>query len=272
MTDTHTHLYMEQYAGEETQAVERALAAGVSRLIFPGVDMASIEAVRRLHEQFPDSTFMAIGLHPTELGERWREDISRIAEILEQKHDYCAIGEVGMDLYHDKSMEREQREAFAMQLHIAARHGLPVLIHCREALTQTLEVIAGVKNELERENKEMPLLVFHSFTGTADDVREIRRVCDPMFGINGVVTFKNAPGLREALPEIGLERIVLETDAPYLAPVPHRGKRNESSYIPLILQCVASTLGESPERVEEITDRNAMSVWANSTSSRQDRG
>lgn len=248
---------MEQYAGEESAAVQRALDAGVSHMIFPGVDLASIEPIRLLHEQFPDSTSMTIGLHPTEVQDDWREVVDEMVRILDEKMDYCGIGEVGMDLYHDQSREQEQRQAFARQLHIAAERNLPVLIHCREALPQTLNVIAEVKEELQAQNRQLPTLVFHSFTGSVEDVKAIRQVCDPLFGINGVVTFKNAPNLREALPEIGLDRMVLETDAPYLAPTPHRGQRNESSYIPLILNCIASCLNLPSDTVETATDANA---------------
>lgn len=253
MTDTHTHLYMEAYSGEESAAVERALQAGVSHLLLPGVDLTSIEPIRRLHSLYPEQTSMGIGLHPTEVDENWREAVAGMVAVLDREGDYSAIGEVGMDLYHDRSNEQAQREAFAAQLHIAAGRGLPVLIHCREALHETLDVLRAVKED----RGGLPLMVFHSFTGTIDDVRAIREVCDPYFGINGVVTFKNAPKLREALPEIGAERIVLETDAPYLAPVPHRGTRNESSYIPLILNCIASTLDMPASELERITDNNA---------------
>ena len=145
-------------------------------------------------------------------------------------------------------------QAFARQLEWAVRYNLPVIIHCRDGVDETLEVIRNAGDRL-------PKLIFHSFTSGLEDVRKIREVCDPYFGINGVVTFKNAASLREALPEIGIDKIVLETDAPYLAPVPHRGSRNESSYIPLIRDKVAETLGISPEETERITDFNAEQLF-----------
>lgn len=249
MTDTHTHLYMDAFAGEEAQAVERALAAGVSRMVFPGVSPESHEAMMALHRRFPESTCVALGLHPTEAGEDFREVLDSMEPLLDSG-DYKAVGEVGIDLHWDSSTLGRQKEAFARQLLWAAQRGLPVIIHCRDAVKETLQTLRECPLPL-------PPLVFHSFTSGIKDVRRIREVCDPYFGINGVVTFKNAAALREAIPEIGIDRIILETDSPYLAPVPHRGSRNESSYIPLIRDAVAATLGMAPEEVEHITDNNA---------------
>ena len=206
------------------QAVERAIAAGVTHLVFPGVDMDSQTLMRELHERFPHNTRIALGLHPTELGENWEETLGRMEAML--PGDFSA----------DPSMRAEQKKAFARQLGWARQYGLPVIIHCREGLDDTIDII-------KESGGDLPPLIFHSFTGTVDDVGRIREVCDPWFGINGVVTFKNAPLLREALPEIGIDRILLETDSPWLSPAPRRGERNESARIPLIRDCVASTLG-----------------------------
>lgn len=248
MTDTHTHLYMpDVYEDGGLAATRRAIEAGVTRMMFPCVNEASLPEMRRLHAEFPDNTALALGLHPTDLDANWRDTLNRMEQML--PGDFKAIGEVGIDLYHDSSMREQQREAFAIQIGWAQRYGLPVLIHCREALDDCLDVISNIEGTL-------PPLVFHSFTGNVEDVRRIRKVCDPYFGINGVVTFKNAPLLREALPEIGIDRIVLETDSPWLSPAPKRGQTNESSRIPYILDCVASTLGISSEEAERITDAN----------------
>ncbi|MBD5291070.1 MAG: TatD family hydrolase [Bacteroides sp.] len=249
MTDTHTHLYMEDYAGEERDVVERALRAGVSLMVLPGVNMDSIGPILRMHEAFPEVTVPALGLHPTDVDANWSEILDRMEALLADGV-WKAIGEVGIDLYHDSTYRAEQKEAFRRQIEWAVERDLPLIIHCREGLDDCLEVLASFEGRL-------PRMVFHSFTGNVADVRRIRRVCDPWFGINGVVTFKNAPLLREALPEIGLERILLETDAPWLAPVPNRGKRNESSYIPAIAACVASTLDLPLDEVEQVTDANA---------------
>ena len=240
------------------EAAERAMEAGVGRLVFPCVDLKSLPEMERLHARFPGQTAIAIGLHPTELGKtaeenggepEWRSILREMKRRLDSG-GFAAIGEVGIDLYWDATRREEQMEAFAIQLGWAAEKRLPVIIHCRDGLEETLEVIG-------RHEGELPRLVFHSFTGGAEQVRRIREVCDPMFGINGVVTFKNAPTLREALPEIGLDRILLETDAPWLSPAPHRGKTNESCRIPHIRDKVAETLGVTPEEVEAATDRNA---------------
>lgn len=253
MTDTHSHLYMEAFAGDEAAAMERALGAGVGLVMLPCVDLASLGPMLRLHDLYPENTLAAIGLHPTELGDDPQGTLDAMERMV-PGGGFSAIGEVGIDLYWDSTRREEQMEAFARQLGWAQTHGLPLLIHCREGLDECLEVIKGAQGEL-------PRMVFHSFTQGAEEVRRIREVCDPWFGINGVVTFKNAPSLREALPVIGADRIVLETDAPYLAPVPHRGSRNESAYIPLILQQVSATLGISEEEAERITDRNACKLF-----------
>lgn len=238
MTDTHTHTYMpDAFPDGGVEAVENALSAGVSRMVFPCVTLESLGPMRALRDKFPDAIRLALGLHPTEISETWRDDLARMEEML--PGDFAAIGEVGIDLYHDASKRAEQREAFAIQLEWAKRYDLPVIIHCREGLDDTLRVL------MDADPGSLPQLIFHSFTGTPEDVLRIREVCDPWFGINGVVTFKNAPRLREALPLIGLDRILLETDAPWLAPVPMRGRRNESAYIPHIRDCVAATLRDA---------------------------
>lgn len=254
MIDTHTHIYLrESFAEDMNETLERALAAGISRMVFPNIAADSIGQMVSLHEQYPAVTHIAAGLHPTEVKANWREEAEKCLALLDER-TCVAIGEIGMDLYWDKTFEAEQREALAYQLREAKRRGLPAIIHCREALTETLEVMRDLGDDL-------PPVIFHSFTGTKEDVRRIREVTDSMFGINGVVTYKNATGLREALPEIGLDRIVLETDSPYLAPVPKRGRRNETSYLAYIRDCIASTLGVDAGEVEAKTDANAMNIF-----------
>ncbi|MDE6339042.1 MAG: TatD family hydrolase [Muribaculaceae bacterium] len=253
MTDTHTHLYMDAYAGEEAEVVRRAIEAGVRLMVFPGVSPESHQAMMDLHRAFPGETRVALGLHPTELGEDWQNTLDSMEPLLEEGA-FSAIGEIGIDKHWDDSNVEDQKKAFARQLEWAQRYNLPVIIHCREGVEETLDVIKDLKGEL-------PKLIFHSFTSGPEDVRKIREVCDPWFGINGVVTFKNAKPLREALPLIGLDRMVLETDAPYLAPTPHRGERNESSYIPLILAKVAEILDIPAPEVERVTDLNAKNIF-----------
>lgn len=252
MIDTHTHIYMEEFSDGGADALGRALSVGVTHMVLPNVDASTIPLMQSLHGRFPAHTSMALGLHPTEVGDNWKETVADMERQL-SGGGFAAVGEVGVDLYWDKSRRGQQLEAFAEQLRIAGRLSLPVIIHCREALDDTLSVIEEVKPGV--------MLIFHSFTGSPDDVRKIRGVCDPMFGINGVVTFKNAQPLRDALPEIGLDRILLETDSPYLAPVPHRGKRNESSYLPAICAKVADTLGVTCPEADLVTTHNAEDVF-----------
>lgn len=252
MIDTHTHPYLEQFEDGGAEAVKRAIDAGVTHLVLPNVDGSSIAPMKRLHSLFPENTSMAMGLHPTEVGDDWAMVVDDMERLLENG-DYVAVGEVGIDLYWDKSHKEAQMDAFRRQLQMAERLHLPVIIHCREALDETLDVIKEVRPTVT--------LIFHSFTGSGEDVRKIRKICNPVFGINGVVTFKNADSIREALPIIGKDYILLETDAPYLAPVPHRGKRNEPAYVVSTCRKVAEVLGLSPKELEEITDRNATQIF-----------
>ena len=249
LTDTHTHLYLDDFSPSNEEAVIRAVDAGVGMMIFPNVNLSTVAPMLALHEKFPDSTRVAFGLHPTEVNAQWHKDLEAIPL---DRADAVAIGEIGMDLYWDKTFEAEQMEAFRAQCVKAVELDLPVIIHQREALPQTLEVLRSLP--------EIPRGVFHSFTGTADDVKLIRKVGDFYFGINGIVTFKNAR-IRDVLPEIGIERILLETDSPYLAPVPHRGKRNESSFLPHIAGYVAQSMGLSAEEVADITTENAKQLF-----------
>lgn len=254
LIDTHTHLYLDEFAPDLESAIERAFAANVQKLIFPNVDLSTVEPMNRLRDRYADKIFMAMGLHPTEIGDNWRSDLSKIESEFENNLDrYIAVGEIGMDLYWDKTYREQQREAFKRQIEWAVRHNLPVIIHCREGLNDTLDVLSEYSGKVSG--------VFHSFGGTVEDVRSIRTIGDFYFGINGIVTFKNS-GLRTTLPEIGLDRILLETDSPYLAPVPHRGKRNESAYIVHIARQIAETLGVTEEEVAEATTANAARLFS----------
>ncbi len=254
MTDTHTHIYIPDSEEEPKVILERALASGVRRMVFPNVDQESVSQIRALHSAYPSQTKIAIGLHPTEVDENWESIVDEMEHILDSE-GWNAVGEVGIDLYWDASKAQLQKEAFSRQVDIAAARDIPVIIHCRDGLDLTLEVLAS------KDRDSLPPLIFHSFTSGPESAKRIREICDPWFGINGVVTFKNARELRESLPEIGLDRILLETDSPWLAPVPHRGKRNESAYLKYVRDCVASVLGETPEHVERITDMNAEKVF-----------
>lgn len=255
MIDTHTHLYMGEYEDGGSEVVERAVKSGVGMMIFPSVDGSSLEPMKRLHALFPENTKIGLGLHPTELGEDYEKTLDEFEKILESDPTiFSAIGETGIDLYWDKSNIENQKRSFARQYEWAVRYNLPLIIHCREGLEETLDVISSFPGP-------QPVMIFHSFTSGPAEVKRIREVCDPYFGINGVVTFKNAASVRDAVKEIGIDRIVLETDSPYLSPVPHRGKRNESSYLKHIRDKIAEVLDLSTEKVEEITDANAIRIF-----------
>lgn len=255
MTDTHTHLYMGEFENGGDDAVKRAIESGVGMMIFPAVDSSTLEQMKHLHQLYPENTRIAIGLHPTELGEDWECQLDAMERMLEENPSaYNAIGETGIDLYWDASNLENQKRAFARQYEWSRKYGLPLIIHCREGIEPLLEVISS-------HGGAQPELIFHSFTYGPGEVRRIREVCDPWFGINGVATFKNAQAVRDAVKEIGIDRILLETDSPYLAPVPHRGKRNESAFLPAICAKVGEVLGMAAEEVERITDANARKVF-----------
>lgn len=254
IVDTHTHLYLPEFDsdGGGRAAVERALAAGVGQMIFPNVDCSTIAPMKALHSEFPDSTSMAMGLHPTEIGEDWSDRLDQVEAELRGGERYVAVGEIGMDLYWDKTFEREQMLAFERQMKWAQELDLPVIIHCRDAQPQLLEVLQGFRSSRG---------VMHSFGGAPEDVDSIRKVVDYYFGINGIVTFKNSK-LRETLPAIGPERLLVETDSPYLAPVPHRGRRNESAYIINTVGHIAESLGRNVEAISDETTQNARDLFA----------
>ncbi|MDE7386194.1 MAG: TatD family hydrolase [Muribaculaceae bacterium] len=249
--DSHTHLYLDEFKDDRNEVVERAICSGVGHFMFPNVDLGTIQPMKELAAQFPDRIDMAIGLHPTEVNADYEDGLD-VIEQEAQSGIYKAIGEIGIDLYWDKTFKQEQMEVFRRQCELACRLNLPVIIHCREGLEQILEIFDSMK--------QIPQGVFHSFGGTADDVRAIRERGDFYFGINGIVTFKNA-SIKEVLPVIGADRMLLETDSPYLAPVPKRGKRNESSFMIHTAGYVAGVLGITTEQLAEITSRNYHSLF-----------
>ncbi|MCM1138856.1 MAG: TatD family hydrolase [Muribaculaceae bacterium] len=253
ITDTHTHLYLEEYEEDRDDVIQRALNAGVGKMIFPNVDLSTIEPMKNLHRKYPAVTYMAMGLHPTEIDENFKNSLKTIEnELFSNKNNYVAVGEIGIDLYWDKTFKCQQMEAFAYQIDWALNLDLPVIIHCREGLDEVLKVF--------KDSTMVPCGVFHSFGGNEQDVERIREIGDFYFGINGIVTFKNSK-LRNTLPIIGLDRILLETDAPYLSPVPFRGKRNESSYIVNTVQTVADVFGISKDKIADLTFANAEKLF-----------
>lgn len=252
LIDTHTHLYLPEFEDGGTAAVHRALEAGVGHMMMPNVDLTTVGPMRALHAEMPDVTSMAMGLHPTEVDESWRDVLAEtIAEIDRNPSDYKAIGEIGIDLYWGATFREQQMQVLDEQLSVAERMNLPVIIHCRDGQEPMLEVMQGHRGLSG---------VMHSFGGTPKDVDDIRRVVDFYFGINGIVTFKNSK-VGESLPAIGADRLLLETDSPFLAPVPHRGKRNESAYLPHVCGHIAARLELSAEEMAEITTANAKTLF-----------
>lgn len=258
MIDTHTHIYFrEEFPDGGISAVERALAEGVSTMVMPNVSLSSAEELISLHHAAPaGSTAIAAGMHPEEIDSDWRAKLRGVMDRFSDETP-VAIGEVGIDLYHDSTFKIEQMDAFGEQIDIARSKELPLIIHCRNALDETLEIIRGMRGP------GRPKMIFHSFTGSiADSERVLAEVPDALFGINGVVTFKNAPELRAAVAEIPLRQIVLETDSPYLAPVPKRGRTNESSYLRYIMEKIAELKGVKPEEADAVTTSTAREFFS----------
>lgn len=255
MIDTHTHLYMlDSFPDGGEAAVAKAVEAGVDMMVLPGVDRESVAPLLSLHEKCPAHTAVALGLHPTEVEADWRREL---AEILDKGTDVplVAIGEAGIDLHWDKQYLTRQMDAFGEQIQIALDRALPVIVHSRDAVEETAEVVRSFGSRL-------PVLVFHSFTaGRPEAERLLEAAPDAYFGINGVITFKNAAPLRDAVEWLPMEKIVTETDAPFLAPVPFRGSTNESAYIPYIVESIAKVKNLPRQEVERITVDNGIRVF-----------
>lgn len=252
LSDSHTHLYLDEFLPVPADAVKRALDAGVRHLMFPNVDIETIGPMKRLQELFPQNISMAMGLHPTSVDDKWLENLETVGKELDSGTPYRAVGEIGIDLYWDKQFREMQIDAFELQCRMAVERNLPVIIHCREGLDEVLATFDRLDS--------VPRGVFHSFGGTTGDIERIRRYGDFFFGINGIVTFKNAR-VADVLTTIGADRLLIETDAPYLAPVPHRGKRNESAFIIHTAAFIANKLGISVDRLADITTRNYLSLF-----------
>jgi TatD DNase family protein len=246
--DTHCHLYHQQFDQDRSEMVRRAIDAGVSRMLLPNIDMESVGPMHVLADAFPDACLPMMGLHPCHVGEYPAKDLSEVERLLHTGR-YYAVGETGIDLYWDKTWLAQQRESFRLQLLWAKELGLPVVIHCRDSFEETIATV-------EAENDAELRGVFHCFTGTAEQARRIIALGGFMLGIGGVITYPKG-GLQETMAAVGPEHCVLETDAPYLAPVPHRGKRNESSYIPLIAAKLAEVTGHDLDAIARITTANA---------------
>lgn len=252
MIDSHSHIYCDAFDEDRDAVVQRAREAGVRHIVLPGESPESVTLQVALHKKYPDYISLALGLHPEEVNGDYLSTLAKLRPMLDE-FPIVAVGEIGIDLYWDKTWREQQRHALDIQLHWCHELGVPFIMHCREALDDILDVIDHL-------DCPVPQGVFHCFAETPADVERVRRRGDFYFGVNGVVTFKKST-VPQLLPVIGLDRLLLETDAPYLTPVPHRGKRNESAYIPPINDFVAKTLGVTPEKVSEVTDRNAINLF-----------
>lgn len=249
--DTHSHLYDEAYAGEEDLAVERAVGVGVGRMIIPDIDSQTRESMFALASRHPGKLFPTLGLHPTSVNADWKTELEKLQEYRSRR--IWAVGEVGIDCYWSKEFLEEQKIVFRLMLQMAHEMSLPVIIHSRDAGSIILDIL--------KEHRHLDLHgVFHAFSGSMETYREIERLGDWYVGIGGVLTFKKA-SIAETVRSIPLEKIILETDAPYLTPAPHRGERNESAYIPLIAARLAELKETGIEHVAQQTTLNAEKLF-----------
>lgn len=267
IVDTHTHLDGEEFDEDRSEVILRAKEAGVGMVFLPAIDVKTSEAVLKLSHEYPGYAYPMVGLHPEEVKADWKEQLKKIEAILDEhltavdglngikyKSDYVAIGEIGLDFYWSREFEKEQLEAFEKQVEWSCETGLPLMIHCRKAQNEMLHILRKWKDKL-------PGGVFHCFTGNQQEAKELLEYDNFVLGIGGVSTFKSSH-LREDLPAaVPLERIVLETDSPYMAPVPYRGKRNESAFVVEVMKTLATAYGVSEEEVAKVTNQNVERVF-----------
>ena len=251
LTDTHTHLYSDSFNEDRGTMMQRAFDAGVKRFFIPSIDSETTEAMYELEKEYPENIFLMMGLHPTSVKENYKEELKHVEDQF-LKRSFFAVGEIGIDLYWDKSTLEIQKKAFKTQIKLAKKYQLPIVIHCRDAFDEVFEV-------LETEKGDDLYGVFHCFSGTEAQAHKAISF-NMKLGIGGVVTFKNGK-IDAFLNKFDLKYIVLETDSPYLSPVPYRGKRNESSYLSLICKKVAEVYDISKEEVARVTSQNAIDIF-----------
>ena len=250
--DTHTHLYLNQFKDDIDKVIKRSIDKGINKFIFPAIDSTHFDEMHDLKNKYPGSIYLMSGLHPTNVKENYKEELEFVVNSL-KSHSYVAVGEIGIDLYWDKTYLKQQQDAFEFQIRLAIKNDLPIVIHCREAFDEIFEI-------LDKENCTKLRGVFHCFTGTLEQANRAIRLGFKL-GIGGVVTFKNG-GIDKFLNQIDLKHIVLETDSPYLAPVPFRGKRNESSYITYVIDKLSEIYGLPIKKIASETTKNAEKVFA----------
>ena len=250
--DTHTHLYLKQFKDDIDKVIQRSIDKGINKFIFPAIDSTHFDDMHDLKNKYPGSIYLMSGLHPVDVKENFKEELEFVVNSL-KSHSYVAIGEIGIDLYWDKTYLKQQQEAFEFQIRLAIKNDLPIVIHCREAFDEIFEI-------LDKENCDKLRGVFHCFTGTLEQANRAIQLGFKL-GIGGVVTFKNG-GIDKFLNRIDLNHIVVETDSPYLAPVPFRGKRNESSYITYVIDKLSEIYGLPIKKIASVTTKNAEKVFA----------
>ena len=259
LTDTHSHLYEPEFDADREEALARAVGAGVERLLLPAIDSESHGRLFDLCRRHPQRCVPMMGLHPTSVNDnpRWREELALVEHYLAATPEgiarFCAVGEIGLDLYWSRDFKAEQCEAFRRQIDLSLAYGLPVAVHTRDAWPETVALLREYRGRGVRG-------VFHAFSDTAETYRELKEYGDFAFGIGGVVTFKKSK-LADVVREMDLCDIVLETDCPYLTPVPHRGGRNESAYVQFVCEKVAELKGLTPEEVAAVTTANAERIF-----------
>ena len=249
--DTHTHLYLKQFKDDIDKVIQRSIDKGINKFIFPAIDSTHFDDMHDLKNKYPGSIYLMSGLHPVDVKENFKEELEFVVNSL-KSHSYVAIGEIGIDLYWDKTYLKQQQEAFEFQIRLAIKHDLPIVIHCRDAFDQVFEV-------LEQEKGDDLFGIFHCFTGTLAQANKAIGY-NMKLGIGGVVTFKNGK-IDQFLNQIDIKHIVLETDAPYLSPNPYRGKRNQSSYLSLVASKVSTLYQISEAEVAAITTANAAAIF-----------
>lgn len=249
--DTHTHIYVKQFEKDRAEMIERAVTQGVETFLLPNIDTESIEDMLNLEKTYPNRCHAMMGLHPCSVGADYKEKLEVIKQYFDQR-DYIAVGEIGIDLYWEKKYFEQQVDAFKMQIDWAVSADIPIVIHCRDATKELLQVLRECKHDKLRG-------IFHCFGGSVEEAKAIIEL-GFLLGIGGVLTFKKA-GLDQTLKEVDLENIVLETDSPYLAPVPFRGKRNESAYIRYVAEKLAEVKGVDIEEIGRITSDNARRLF-----------
>ena len=257
MIDTHSHIYAEEFDADRNEALERARATGVEMLLLPDIDSSSRDRMLSLAAEHGDWCRAMVGLHPTSVNDnpRWQEELDMVERMLQQPPlPLCGVGEIGLDLYWSRDFFREQREVLHAQLALAIQYDMPVVIHTRSAYAEMLDSLATYRGRGLRG-------VLHAYADSVDTARKVERLGDFLFGIGGVVTFKNS-GLDRVVAELPTELLLLETDCPYLTPVPHRGKRNESAYVEYVCRKVAELHGRSFEEVDAITTASARRMFA----------